>query len=177
MSIILKTKEPVGGIYAIDVDTLGTYYGETDNIKRRWAKHRKQLANGRHHCIKLRRAWRYLGPSKFHFRIIAQSFEIDGSKQLRLQLEKALILADPNNLNTAGSQATAITELALPDKQIYRSKVVFLERIRSSGYARIRNGKAGPLLGVEDVSGKFRMGLFRTDEICRLTRINSRDKT
>ena len=177
MSLILKNKEPVGGIYAIDVDTLGTYYGETDNIKRRWAKHRKQLASGRHHNIKLRRAYRYLGPGKFHFRIILQSFELDNSKQLRLAAEKVLILNDPHNLNTAGSQAVAITELALPNKELYRNKIVFLERIRTTGYARIRNGKGGPLLGVEDVEGKFRMGLFRTDMHCRLTRINSRDKT
>jgi hypothetical protein len=174
MNLTTKTYQPVGGVYAIDVDDLGTYYGETDNIKRRWTNHRKQLASGRHHNIKLRNAHRHLGPSKFHFRIIQQSFELDNSKQLRLQVEKALILNDPNNLNTAGSQAVTVTEAALPNKPIYRNKVIFMERIRGGSYARIRNGKSGPILGLEAVEGKWRMGLFRTDQLCRLTRINTR---
>ena len=175
MTITTKTK-PVGGIYKITVDDLGTYYGETDNISRRWAKHRKQLASGRHHNIKLRNAYRHLGPGKFHFTIIAQSLEIDASKTLRLQLEKALILSDPHNLNTAGSMADKVTEAQLPDKPLYRNKIVYMERIRGGSYARIRNGKAGPILGMEAVEGKWRMGLFRTDQQCRLSRINTRDK-
>lgn len=175
MNLTPKLK-PVGGIYAIDVDQLGTYYGETDNILRRWAKHRKQLASGKHHCIKLRNAYRHLGPGAFHYRIIQQSPELDASKTLRLQVEKALILNDPHNLNTAGSQAIQATEAALPDKPIYRNKLIFMERIRGGSYARIRNGKAGPILGVEAVEGKWRMGTFRTDAKCALTRVNTRDK-
>lgn len=171
-----KTK-PIGGIYAIDVDQLGTYYGETDNILRRWAKHRKQLASGRHHNIKLRNAYRHLGAGAFHFRIIQQSLELDASKQLRLTVEKVLILNDPYNLNTAGSKAVQVTEAALPDKPIYRNKLIYIERIRGGSYARIRSGKAGPILGVEAVEGKWRMGTFRTNVRCELTRVNTRDKT
>lgn len=162
----------IGGIYRIVVRTVGTYYGESDNIARRWGRHRKQLANGKHHNMKLRRAWKYLGPSYFSFEIVEQSYELDHSKQLRLLRESALILADPLNLNTAGSEATALRAEALPDKEIYRSRTLYLERIPNGGYAKIRlDSKTGPLLGVESVDGKFRMGLFTTDGECKLTRM------
>lgn len=166
-----------GGIYAIDVAGVGTYYGESDNIQRRWTKHRKQLASGRHHCIKLRNAWKHLGPGKFTFRILAQSTELDASKTLRLAMEKALILADPNNLNTAGSVADKVTGTSLPNKDIYRNRIVYLKRIRATNYAQIRvTSKDGPILGVELVEGTFRMGLFQSDAKCKLTRINTRTK-
>lgn len=167
------TKRPLGGIYKIVVDGIGTYYGESDNIPRRWKIHRKQLNNGKHHNVKLRRAWKDLGALKFHFIIIQQSKELTESKQLRLVAEKALILSDPSNLNTYASEAEIIQGDSLPFKDKYKSRPqVYLERVPRSGLARVRIGhKTGQILGIETMDGKFRSGTFRTDALCKLTRL------
>jgi hypothetical protein len=124
---------PKGGIYRIVVEGIGTYYGESDNIPRRWRHHRKLLANHRHHCLKLRRAWIALGPKAFRFEVLEQSVELTESKALRLLKERALIKGDPLNLNTADSEVEAVTELALPFKDVYVGREVHL----------VRKGRAG----------------------------------
>lgn len=174
----MLTSKPLGGLYKIIVDGIGTYYGESDNIPRRWARHRKQLRNGRHHNVKLRRAYKDLGDRKFHFHIIEQSLVLSLSKALRLAAEKALILNDPNNLNTAGSQVEIIIGDCLPVHDKYRNKTVYLERLPRSGLARVRlMTKVGMILGIETMDGKFRSGTFSTDKDCKLVRITSRAKT
>jgi hypothetical protein len=164
-------KGPQGGIYVITVDGLGNYYGESDNIPRRWARHRKQLANDRHHCVKLRRAWRDLGPAAFHFHVYERSQELTENKALRRFIERNLILADPMNLNTAGSEAKPITASALPLKDVYSARCLYIERVPRTGLARVRTVKGGMLLGIETIEGKFRAGYFHTDMACRLERI------
>lgn len=163
----------MGGIYRIVVDGVGTYYGESDNIPRRWRHHRKLLSNHRHHCLKLRRAWIALGPGKFRFEVLEQSEELTASKALRLMKERALIKGDPLNLNTADSEVSGVSELELPYKEHYRSRVVRLVRKGKSGVVEVRDRK-GMLLGIELMDGKFRMGWFETDGYCRLTRLTGR---
>lgn len=167
--------KPLGGLYKIVVDGIGTYYGESDNIPRRWARHRKQLRNGRHHNVKLRRAYRDLGDRKFHFIIIEQSEVLTASKALRLVAEKVLIRNDPNNLNTAGSQAEIIQGDYLPVHDKYRNKKkLYLERVPRTGLARVRyETKTGMILGLETMDGKFRSGTFSTDANCKLTRLKN----
>lgn len=164
--------KPLGGLYTITVDGIGIYYGESDNIPRRWARHRRQLNNGRHHNIKLRRAYRDLGPKAFHFAVIAQSKELTDNKELRKSMETTLILADKHNLNTAKSESESVSVESLPSKDIYRNRIVYLERVPRSTLARVRaETKTGTLLGIEAVDGKFRMGRFQTDANCKLTRM------
>jgi len=172
---LLNTGSTKGGIYRIFVEGWGSYYGETDNIARRWARHRKQLANGKHHCLKLRRAWLYRGPRAFHFEVLELSPELDTSKSLRLLREQFYISSDPMCLNTKGANPELATETSLPDREIYRNRVVCLQRIGKSQMATIRLGaRNGLLLGVEEISGKFRLGLFNSNAQCKLTRMRTR---
>src|SRR5678815_1627772 len=127
----------LGGLYKITVDGIGIYYGESDNIPRRWTRHRKQLNSGRHHNIKLRRAFKDLGAKAFHFEIIAQSKELTENKLLRKQLETNLIKADPHNLNSAKSDAEQINSEGLPKKPAYQNRLVYLERVARTGLARV----------------------------------------
>lgn len=166
--------KPQGGIYVIRVKGVGNYYGESDNIKRRWAKHRKQLYSNRHHCVKLRRAFAAFGMSAFTFEILEQSEELDRNKQLRLTREALLISSDPLCLNTKGNEATEVTELSLPDRPIYRNRELFLERKPRTQYVNVRVKRGGQLLGIECMSEKFRMGTFITDQHCNLTRKTTR---
>ena len=59
------------GIYAIrnTVDEK-RYVGSAVDILRRWARHRKDLRKGRHHAIKLQRAWDKHGESAFAFEVL-----------------------------------------------------------------------------------------------------------
>lgn len=159
------------GIYVIRVDGIGNYYGESNDIKRRWAQHRKQLYTGKHHCIKLRRAFRYLGPNAVHFEILEQSDALETSKQLRLLKESALIKADPLCLNTAISEADKVTVTSLPNRPVYRNRTVCLTIIRNTNLVLIKTERQGNFLGVEELAKHMRLGTFVTDEQCRLKRI------
>lgn len=163
-------RKPVGGVYVIRVAKIGNYYGETTNIRSRWARHRKQLSNNRHHCYRLRRAWAALGAGAFTFEVLEQSEELDANKHLRLAREAFYIASDPLALNTKGNEAPVVTEAALPDRELYRSRTVFLERVPRTQYVNVRERRHGPLLGVELMDTKFRMGTFTTDSTCKLTR-------
>ena len=164
--------KPLGGLYRIIVKGIGTYYGESDNIPRRFRQHRKLLHNRRHHCIKLRKAYIALGPSAFTFEIIEQSEELTASKALRQIKEKLLIDADPFNLNTAASKVEEITDRYMPNQDRYRNQPILqLKRKGKSGIVEVRDSK-GRLLGVEMMQTKFRAGCFSTDDQCRLTRLN-----
>jgi hypothetical protein len=165
----------LGGLYRIVVEGLGTYYGESDQIPRRWRHHRKLLANHRHHCLKLRRAWIALGAGAFRFEVIEQSRELTESKALRLMRERLLILSDPLNLNTAGSGVAGVTETSLPPKDAYRGRVVRLVRKGRSGVVEVREC-SGLLLGIELMDGKFRVGTFRSDADCVLTRLKGAER-
>src|ERR1044072_2026204 len=98
-----------GGIYTITVNDIGIYYGESDNILRRWIKHRKQLYSGKHANIKLRRAFMYFGIEAFIFTILEQSEELEKSKQFRLFRELQLITQNPLCLNIRGNQEIELT--------------------------------------------------------------------
>ena len=65
--------EPTNGcgiyaIYCIADDKL--YIGSSKNIKRRWTRHRAELANNRHCNIHLQRAWTKYGKHLFTFHVL-----------------------------------------------------------------------------------------------------------
>lgn len=61
------------GIYKITNKINGdSYYGSSVNIKKRWDKHIYDLKNGKHHNIKLQRAWVKYGEDNFIFEIIEE---------------------------------------------------------------------------------------------------------
>ncbi len=160
-----------GGIYMIIVKDVGVYYGETVNIKTRWARHRKQLYSGRHHCIKLRRAFKYLGPEAFKFTILEQSERLDKSKQYRMLRQSEYIRLDPLCLNTAvNEKAYKVTEKSLPNRPVYRNKEVKLQRVAKSGLVLVKDNKTGKSLGVEVWDKQFNLGVFTTDVFCTLIR-------
>lgn len=59
------------GIYTIKHIASGkVYVGSAKNIARRWKRHKSDLGCGRHHSIKLQRAWEKYGAQAFEFSII-----------------------------------------------------------------------------------------------------------
>lgn len=158
-----------GGLYKIVVEGYGTYYGESVDIPRRWAKHRKQLMNGRHANWKMRAAFKNSGMSIFTFIVIEQSEELTRNEVLRKVKEGVLIQSDPLCLNIQGAADQPVTATSLPVRDIYRSRVLKIVRIKRGNRVRIYS-EEGKYLGQETVNGKFRLGTFYSDENCNLTR-------
>jgi len=50
------------------------YIGQTNNLERRFAEHKKLLNSSKmkHHCIHLKRAWQLYGPDQFEFKILEE---------------------------------------------------------------------------------------------------------
>lgn len=160
-----------GGIYTISVTDIGIYYGETDNILRRWIRHRKQLYSGKHANIKLRRAFMYFGIEAFTFSILEQSDALENSKQFRLFRELQLITQDPLCLNIRGNQEIELTPGQLPNRPAYRNKKITLQRVQRQKFALVIETDTGKKLGVETFTGKMRLGTFYSDQNCKITRI------
>lgn len=164
-------KNPKGGIYVISVAGFGNYYGESNNILRRWASHRKQLYNKRHANHLLKSAWMSLGPSAFTFQILESSEELTRSKELRLYRELVYINRDPSCLNIKDGHRNCITVDSLPNRPVYRNKTVILQRkAKGSKLVRVLDQNRN-LLGVEAVEGKFGLGTFTSDNACRLKKV------
>lgn len=47
------------------------YFGFTNNVHKRWARHKKDIKDHTHHNEHLQRAWELYGPENFKFRIIS----------------------------------------------------------------------------------------------------------
>lgn len=165
-----------GGIYKITIEGVGTYYGETDNILRRWAMHKRLLRNGRHTNYRLKAAVKAVGLHKFTFTILETSAELTASKTLRLLRERLYIEADPQCLNIRDGHDQPVTPNKLPDRILYRNRILHIVRHHKSALVRIYD-ESNQLLGVESVSGKFRLGTFYSSQDCTLTRITRRNKS
>lgn len=159
-----------GGVYKIVVEGVGTYYGESANIQRRWTRHRMLLRDGRHTNFRLKAAWKAFGPKAFTFTVLMQSIELTQSVALRRMIEKAMIESDPLCLNIRDSKGINVNVQSLPRRAIYANRIVRITRIKRSAIVRITN-EEGLLLGVESVDGKFRMGKFYSDEYCQIRRL------
>lgn len=159
-----------GGVYKIEVKGVGVYFGESANIPRRWTRHRRLLRSGRHTNYRLNAAWKAFGPSAFTFTVLMSSAELTESATLRRMIEKAMISSDPLCLNIRDSRGINVNVQQLPRRSIYANKIVRLSRINRSALVRICN-EDGQLLGVEQVTGKFRMGKFFSDEYCQISRL------
>ena len=166
-------KKPTGGIYVISVTGVGNYYGESNNIERRWQRHRKQLNNQRHANYRLKAAWKSLGPKHFTFTVLECNEALTVSKELRLYRELLYINNDPHCLNIKDNRAVeVVTSTSLPNRPIYRNRTVILQRkAKGSRLVRIMDDKRN-LLGVEAVVGQFRMGTFKSDVNCKLSKVN-----
>jgi hypothetical protein len=149
------------GVYSITVSGVGTYYGESVNIKVRWAQHRKKLYSGRHHCVRLRAAMREWGMDVFEFKILAQSELLEKSVAARTSLEQAYIKADVNALNTKHNDSI-ITPSHMPSRPVYKNKQIRLARIGTKNWCKVYD-TGGHLLGIEPLSEKFRLGTFVTN--------------
>lgn len=160
-----------GGIYAIVVDGVGVYYGESANIKNRWSTHRKQLSRNSHVNPKLRVAWKEYGPDKFHFKVLEQSELLDNSKAARLLREAQYIANDPLCLNTRGNfNGDSITLNTIPDRPIYRNRKLILRRIGRKNLVNIIDADSLYRLGVETITIKMKLGTFYSDDRCNIRR-------
>ena len=64
------------GLYRIVNKRNGkTYYGSSNNIKRRWSQHTTDLRGNYHHCSHLQNSWNKHGEESFEFSIFAYCFE------------------------------------------------------------------------------------------------------
>lgn len=160
-----------GGIYAIIVDDVGVYYGESECISKRWATHRKQLSRNSHINPKLRVAYRELGPDKFHFKVLEQSELLDTSKAARLLREAQYIANDPLCLNTKGnSNGESITLTSIPDRPIYRNRKLILKRVGRKKLVNIIDADSLYRIGIETIDIKMRLGTFYSDDKCNIRR-------
>jgi group I intron endonuclease len=77
------------GIYKIINKIDGNYYvGSSSNVLRRWNRHKNNLNHGRHHNIRLLRAWHKYGEKQFEFEVIRNVMESEllPSEQLFLDV-------------------------------------------------------------------------------------------
>ncbi len=147
------------GIYTITVSGVGTYYGESVDIFRRWATHRKKLYSKRHHCQRLQSAFNEWGMGVFEFKIIAQSALMEKSVAIRTSLEQKYISDDINALNTKHNDS-AISPSEMPARPIYKNKKLTLKRIGRKQWVKVfENNK---LIGIEPLTENFRLGKFVT---------------
>lgn len=157
-----------GYIYSIVVSGYGIYYGETTSISKRWWKHNRMFKSGRHHNIKLRYAYNYLGSEAFKFNIISGS-EVLGNTKLRLYEEKILIRANPLCLNIKDNPPLYFTKERSPPNPIYYNRKVHVKRIQNTNFILIKDID-GSFIGVEQVNSKFMLGTFTIDNNGLLTR-------
>ena len=67
----MKNDLPKSGIYAIENTVNGKIYvGSAVNLGRRFKDHRVHLNQGKHHSLKLQRAWNKYGAAVFVFKIL-----------------------------------------------------------------------------------------------------------
>lgn len=170
-----REKKWPGGIYVISIQGVGNYYGESVDILRRWATHRRQLVRQTHVNSRLKMAWKSLGAGAFHFRILEQSELLTKDTVYRRMREKFYIQNDPLCLNVRDGHDNDATELALPDRPIYRNRVVKLVRFGRNSMVKVLDAETEQLLGVETLNGKFRMGKFRCNGKCLLDRVRTRE--
>lgn len=65
------------GVYLILQLSTGKHYvGSAVDLDRRWSRHQKDLAAGRHHNQKLQRAWDKYGPADFRFDVIERTADL-----------------------------------------------------------------------------------------------------
>lgn len=61
------------GIYKIThIESGKTYYGSSQNIEKRWKRHKKELNNNTHHNVYLQRSWNKYGDNAFMFYIVEE---------------------------------------------------------------------------------------------------------
>lgn len=86
----------ISGIYKIINRVNGKYYvGSSDDIERRFERHKLELNKNRHHSIKLQRAWTKYGKENFNYNIIENI-----SKHELLQREQYYLDICKENPNT-----------------------------------------------------------------------------
>lgn len=160
-----------GGTYKIIVEGLGTYYGESENIQKRWKMHTDHLRLGKHHNEKLQIAWNILGYTKFKFVVIEQNLLLTKNKQLRLIAEDKLIKQDPLALNVIGMGRLTTDSMRLPKQDKYLNKVVLVKRQKRKQIAEVYFNDQ--LIGLEIINGKWRQGLYKVDNEGFLTRVRT----
>lgn len=168
MDLLPRTSK--AGIYRIIVKGLGNYYGESDNITKRWNNHRKLLRQGKHHNNRLQEAYNLLGTKGLIYEILEYGEELHRNKHYRLAREAYYIATDPSAINVKGVEDTYSND-QLPPRQCYLRRYVYLIRVGRSQLAQVRaNTKDGELLGTELMHGKWRTGLFWVDRNGNLKR-------
>ena len=105
------------GIYKIvNLVNNKVYVGSALNIKDIWKKHQRDLANNKHHSIKLQRAWNKYGIDNFKFEIIEEC-----DKNILIKQEQYYIdLLDSFN---KGYNCCSIAGSRLGTKASYETKI------------------------------------------------------
>lgn len=98
---------PRSGIYCIrNLRSGRVYVGSSQTIRRRWQQHRRELAAGTHHAIKLQRSWAKHGADAFGF-FVLEAVDVDRLIEREQHWIDALHAADKrlgfNTSPTAGN--------------------------------------------------------------------------
>jgi group I intron endonuclease len=97
-----KSQYSVPGIYKITNIVSGkAYVGGTDNVQKRWTKHKWLLCLGLHKLKALQEDWNKEGANKFEFNIVLQLPKLPKAefKLLKTEKETEVLAATPNNYN------------------------------------------------------------------------------
>lgn len=126
------------GIYCIE-DALGRlYYGSAVDFQKRWKKHLEFLRIGKHHNIKLQRAWNKHGPDFFTFYVVEIVQDLDKLLEREQRWLDFVFSTEGwcyNICKTAGSQR------GMKRSAETKAKISAASKIRSPA-ARMRMGQA-----------------------------------
>lgn len=133
------------GIYVIRNRFTGKkYVGESVDIKRRWAEHKRELANGSHHCWRLQKDYNRYGRHAFSFRVVERFYFTKGANKDKLKI--ALLLREGYYMDLFNSLLDYNTEDSIGDlKKLAdggRSKQKFARYRRYRRFIRTHIGYA-----------------------------------
>lgn len=129
------------GIYKIENNLNGKFYiGKSTNIPKRFARHKRELNKGTHHCIYLQRAWNKYGEENFSFKVLV---ECDIDKATLLE-QDYLDYFKPLLYNVSHSSTGGDLISYHPNKEeIIRKRVESQKKYLSSLTQEERNEKYG----------------------------------
>lgn len=139
------------GIYTITcIPDDRVYVGSSDNIRRRWVKHRSLLRGGQHHNYLLQAAWTALGEGSFVFAMAEVITDVD-----------LIIPAEQRHLDAAkraGETFNLATDIVNPGRGRVHSEVArrkMSDSIRASLTPERRQAKSKRVRGEQNPSGKL----------------------
>jgi len=124
------------GIYKIINKNNGKYYvGSSNEIKRRWRRHRSELNRNCHDNPKLQNAWNFHGEKSFVFEII-ETLEGLTSEELKVAEDKYLKICEAEKESNYNCLYTAFINEPMPEDRKERMKLSLKKVVRTEEWRR-----------------------------------------